>query len=177
MVYENIPETYHPDQWQQVERYPSSEIMSNLRSIKPTTIKSEYVPTYFGPNPHQFILTYYSEDNIEEIQRMIVLIVKQNGFLISKQPISELLIYMYQIWESEFGGIPNDWLSELHRLDGCVIEDCVDNILRNIKGYLRNIALDVDRPVLAPSLPNPQWSTNKGTNPTKGFSEVNGILS
>ena len=110
--------------------------------------------------PNALSRTYFSNDNVERIQRQIVSeVYKQYNKQIGKQSYQELQIIMKSMYLQYGRNLPTEIESQILTLNKYVIDECVRIIGPNVLQYNKYIE-DITSPI--PVMPRSQNVSNKG---------------
>ena len=110
--------------------------------------------------PNALSRTYFSNDNVERIQRQVVNeVYKQSNKQISKQSYQELQIIMKSMYLQYGRNLPTEIESQVVILNKYVIDECVRIIIPNVLQYNKYIE-DITSPI--PVMPRSQNVSNKG---------------
>ena len=110
--------------------------------------------------PNALSRTFFSNDNVERLQRQIVNeVYKQSQKQIGKQSYSELQIIMKSIYLQYGKNLNTDIEGQVITLNKFVIDECTRIIVPNILQYNRYIE-DITSPI--PVMPRSQNVSNKG---------------
>jgi hypothetical protein len=110
--------------------------------------------------PNALSRTYFSNDNVERLQRQIVNeVFKQSNKQISKQSYQELQIIMKSMYLQYGRNLPTDIESQVLILNKYVVDECVRIIVPNVLQYNKYIE-DITSPI--PVMPRSQNVSNKG---------------
>ena len=110
--------------------------------------------------PNALSRTFFSNDNVERIQRQIVNeVYKQSNKKISKQSYQELQVIMKSMYLQYGRNLPTEIESQVITLNKYVIDECVRIIIPNVLQYNKYIE-DITSPI--PVMPRSQNVSNKG---------------
>ena len=110
--------------------------------------------------PNALSRTYFSNDNVERIQRQIVNeVYNKSNKQISKQSYQELQIIMKSMYLQYGRNLPTDIEGQVITLNKYVIDECVRIIVPNVLQYNKYIE-DITSPI--PVMPRSQNVSNKG---------------
>ena len=110
--------------------------------------------------PNALSRTYFSNDNVERLQKQIVNeVYKQSKKEIGKQSYQELQVIMKSIYLQYGRNLPTDIEGQVITLNKYVIDECVRIIVPNVLQYNKYIE-DITSPI--PVMPRSQNVSNKG---------------
>ena len=110
--------------------------------------------------PNALSRTYFSNDNVERIQRQIVNdVFKQSNKQIGKQSYQELQIVMKSMYLQYGRNLPNEIESQVLVLNKYVVDECVRIIIPNVLQYNKYLE-DITSPI--PVMERSQNVSNKG---------------
>ena len=110
--------------------------------------------------PNAVSRTFFSNDNVERLQRQIVNeVYKQSQKQIGKQSYQELQVIMKSIYLQYGRNLPTDIEGQVLTLNKYVIDECVRIIVPNVLQYNKYIE-DITSPI--PVMPRSQNVSNKG---------------
>ena len=110
--------------------------------------------------PNALSRTYFSNDNVERLQRQVVNeVYKQSQKQIGKQSYQELQVIMKIIYLQYGRNLPTDIEGQVLTLNKYVIDECVRIIVPNVLQYNKYIE-DITSPI--PVMPRSQNVSNKG---------------
>ena len=110
--------------------------------------------------PNALSRTFFSNDNVERIQRQVVNeVYNQSKKQIGKQSYSELQIIMKSIYLQYGKNLSTDIEGQVFTLNKYVIDECTRIIVPNILQYNKYIE-DITSPI--PVMPRSQNVSNKG---------------
>jgi hypothetical protein len=110
--------------------------------------------------PNAVSRTFFSNDNVERIQRQIVAeVYKQSQQQIGKQSYQELQVVMKSMYLQYGRNLPYNIEEQVQTLNKYVIEECVRIVIPNVLQYKKYIE-DITSPI--PIMPRSQNVSNKG---------------
>jgi len=110
--------------------------------------------------PNALSRTYFSNDNVERLQRQIINeVYNQSQKQIGKQSYSEIQIIMKSIYLQYGKNLNTDIEGQVLALNKYVVDECVRIIVPNISQYNKYIE-DITSPI--PVMPRSQNVSNKG---------------
>jgi hypothetical protein len=110
--------------------------------------------------PNAVSRTFFSNDNVERIQRQIVdQVYKESQQQIGRQSYQELQVVMKSIYLQYGRNLPTNIEEQVQTLNKYVIDECVHIIVPNVLQYRKYIE-DITSPV--PVMPRSQNVSNKG---------------
>lgn len=116
--------------------------------------------------PNAVSRTFFSNDNVERIQRQIVNdVYKQSKKVISRQSYQELQIIMKSIYLQYSRNLPNNIEEQVFNLNKYVIDECVSIIIPNVLQYNKYID-EITGPI--PINPRSINASNKGDKSLPG---------
>ena len=116
--------------------------------------------------PNALSRTFFSNDNVERIQREIVNnVYKQSQKVISRQSYQELQIIMKSIYLQYSRNLPNNIEEQVFTLNKYVIDECVSIIVPNVIQYNKYIT-EITGPI--PINPRSMNVSNKGDKSLPG---------
>jgi len=111
--------------------------------------------------PNAVSRTFFSNDNVERIQRQIITeVYNKSQKQISKQSYQELQIIMKSIYLQYSKNLSKDIEGQVQLLNKYVIDECVRIVIPNVLQYKKYIE-DITSPI--PVMPRSQNVSNKGT--------------
>ena len=120
---------------------------------------TEAIKTIHASNPLNFI--FFSEQNIEKIQQGIIFEVRRKyQHIIQKQSPIELKIIMRSMYLQYSKHLNTDIENQIRELNQLTIDECVPNIISNIKQYLQ---YKKDSNCLPVPLEHPKHMSSAGT--------------
>ena len=116
--------------------------------------------------PNALSRTFFSNDNVENIQNQIVNnVYNQSQKLISRQSYQELQIIMKSIYLQYSRNLPNRIEEQVYTLNKYVIDECVSIIIPNVLQYTKYIT-EITGPI--PINPRSMNVSNKGEKSLPG---------
>ena len=116
--------------------------------------------------PNAVSRTFFSNDNVERIQREIVNnVYNKSKKVISRQSYQELQIIMKSIYLQYSRNLPYDIEQQVFTLNKYVIDECVSIIIPNVTQYNKYI-IDITGPI--PIMPRSINVSNKGDKSLPG---------
>ena len=110
--------------------------------------------------PNRLSRTYFSNDNVERLQRQIINeVFKKSNKQIGKQSYQELQIIMKSMYLQYGRNLPTDIEEQVIILNKYVTDECVKTIVSNVTQYSKYIE-DITSPI--PIMPRSQNVSNKG---------------
>lgn len=96
-----------------------------------------YIKEYRTDGTDEILNRFFSEDNIQLLQVLIINEVKKrSNVLIGPQSKMDLINFMHKAYKTRANTFcPNGPQGEVDRLNKEVVFDCVENILFNMKSY------------------------------------------
>ena len=100
-------------------------------------MSNPYIKEYRTDGSNELLNTFFSEDNIQYLQVGLITTIKQKtNILIGPQSKMDLINFMHKIYKVNANTLcPQSLSKELEILNRAVINECVPNILFNMKSY------------------------------------------
>jgi hypothetical protein len=138
------------------ETYPQYDLYSGSSKEQDTNVN--LISNIVVPN--SISRTFFSNDNVEKLQRAVIDKVFQTcEHRIGKQSYEELQIIMKSIYLQYSKNLPTNIEQQVNELNIMVINECTNRIVPNVLQYIGYLQ-DISSPI--PIMPRSQNVSNKG---------------